>query len=269
MRLVTFLALFRIKTLESFQYRVAAFAGASTSIVWGLIEITVLTVFFTHSQGFHATLTLSQAVTYVWLAQFMHLMQPYSLDNEILKKIQNGDVAMELCRPLDLYGHWFARMMASRVSPLCFRGLPILLFALILPLPLRIQGPFSFVSLLFSLLSFVSALFLCTTFGTFVCIVRMNISYGDGPTNMLMVLGGVLSGSYLPLQLWPDSWQTFLTFQPFAGYLDLPLQLYLGTRAYEKTPQVLLIQWFWIAVFFLAGKLLLRKRLQSIIVQGG
>ena len=45
------LSLFKIKTASSFQYRISGFAGATTSIFWVLIEITVYTIFYKYANN--------------------------------------------------------------------------------------------------------------------------------------------------------------------------------------------------------------------------
>ncbi len=73
------------------------------------------------------------------------------------------------------------------------------------------------------LVSAVGSLLLCTSYGMFVTSVRMNVSWGNGPMFILLLVPGVLSGTYLPLQLWPDFMQRFLLLQPFARPADTPL----------------------------------------------
>ena len=84
-----------------------------------------------------------------------------------------------------------------------------------------------------------------------------------------MLAGGVLSGAYLPLQLWPEFMQGFLIIQPFAGYLDIPLRLYLGTMSLSIAVYAVGLQIIWTAFFILCGKKLMNIRLKSIIIQGG
>ncbi len=266
-------SIFRIKTAEGFQYRIAGLAGATTGIFWALIEITVYTVFYTYANnkhaGFMAGLSLKQVVSYVWLGQLLYLMQPLSIDREILEKITSGDVGIELCRPLDLYFHWFARVAASRLTLLYWRGSITVLFGLIMPVAYRLSPPASFGGLVCMLLSVVSAFLVCTSFGMLVSTMRLNISWGDGPTYMLMLIGGVLSGNYLPLQLWPEFMQDFLLIQPFAGYLDIPLRLYIGTLLPRDAVWAIGLQLGWSVVFIILGKLLMARRLKNIIIQGG
>ena len=155
-------SLFRIKAAEGLQYRVAALAGAATSVFWCLIEITVYTVFFTY--GSRAALpetaggmTLPQMVTYAWLAQLLFLMQPMSIDGDIQRKIESGDVGIELCRPLPLYLHWLAKSAAARLTPLIWRGSAVLLAGLLMPAAYRLGPPASLTGFLCALLSAGSA----------------------------------------------------------------------------------------------------------------
>jgi ABC-2 type transport system permease protein len=266
-------AIFRIKTAEAFQYRAAGLAGASTGIFWVLIEITVYTVFYTYANnkgaGINAGITLKQVISYAWLTQIFFLMQPMSIDSEILAKITSGDVGIEMCRPLDLYSHWFAKTAASRFTPLIWRGSFTLIAGMLMPASYRLSPPASIPGLLYMIVSFFSAFLLCTAYGMLVNAVRLNITWGEGPTYIMMLIGGVLSGAYLPLQLWPRALQNLLLLQPFAGYLDIPLRLYIGTIPPDKALSVISIQLVWTVMFVAVGKFIMSRRLKTIIVQGG
>jgi len=267
------LSIFRIKTAQGFQYRMAGLAGATTGIFWVLIEITVYTIFYTYADtreaGPMAGLSLEQAVSYAWLAQIFFLMQPMSIDSEILGKITSGDVGIEMCRPMDLYFHWFAKTAASRLVPLFWRGSITLIAGLLMPLSYRLTGPATLTGLLFTLISLFSAFLLCSSYAMLVCAVRLNIPWGDGPTYIMMLIGGVLSGGYLPLQLWPQFLQGFLLIQPFAGYLDIPLRFYVGTLMPSEGGWAIGLQLAWSAVFMVIGKTLMSRRLKNIVIQGG
>lgn len=267
------ISLFRMKTAESFQYRIAALAGATTSIFWVAIEIIVYTIFFTYANnravGAEGVITLKQTISYAWLTQLLFLMQPMSIDGEILNKITTGDVGIEMCRPLDLYFHWFSKTAATRLTPLFWRGSIVVIFGILVPTPYGLSLPSSFLGLMCMLVSVVSALLLCTSYAMLACAVRLNITLGEGPTYIMLLIGGVMSGAYLPLQLWPKFMQGFLFMQPFAGYLDIPLRFYIGTMAPKDAFLAIGVQLFWVAIFILAGRKLMSQRLKSIVVQGG
>jgi len=99
--------------------------------------------------------------------------------------------------------------------------------------------------------------------------VRMGLTWGEGPTWALLLLAGVLSGAYLPLQLWPDFLQPVLLLQPFAGVMDIPLRLYVGSMPLEDATWVIGLQLIWAIVFIVSGKVLMAQRIKGLIVQGG
>jgi len=265
-------SIFRIRLAEGLQYRMAGFLGAFTNIFWALVEITVYIVFYTYaankSAGLIAGLSLRQIITYSWLGQLLYGMQS-GVDDGILKKIVSGDVGIELCRPMDLYTHWFAEAASGRLARILWRSGFILLAGAVMPFGYGLSAPASLSSLLFALVSTVTAFFLCAAFGMLVTAVRLNITWGEGPTYLLTLVSGILSGGYLPLQLWPPFLQRFLLLQPFAGYLDLPIRLYIGAVRPGDAPLILGVQLFWIAVFIILGRRLMKKRLEKMIVQGG
>jgi ABC-2 type transport system permease protein len=264
-------SLFCLKTAEALQYRMAALAGASTSFFWALIEITVYSVFYRYASNHETAIALSfrQMVSYIWLCQFLFGMQPLNISGEILKKITDGGVGVELCRPLDLYFHWFAKSAAERLGGFWWRAVLTLVIGLLMPGGYGLSGPASPAGLLLFLAASVSAFLLCASYGMLMTAVRLGITWGEGPTYMLMLLGTVLSGGYLPLQLWPDFLQKVLYYQPFAGWLDLPVRLYIGTMAPVEGVGVFLLQLGWTAVFILAGRLILRRKLRNVTIQGG
>ncbi len=268
-----YLSIFRMKAAEGLQYRVAALAGASISIFWAAIEIITYSIFYHYadksSSGMIANLSLQQIITYVWLAQVFFLMQPMNVDSEILQKIISGDVGIELCRPLNLYYYWFAKIAAGRFIPLLWRGSFVLMAGLLAPAEYKMIPPSSLLGFLCALLSLASAFLLCSAFGTLVSTIRLNITWGDGPTYIIMLVASVLSGTYIPLQLWPDFMQNLLLIQPFAGYLDIPLRLYLGTLAPENALWAVSLQLLWTLGFILVGKRILSAQLKKIVVQGG
>ena len=263
-------SLFRIKVAEGLQYRVAALANASIGVFWGLIEITVFTMFYTYGNIANtAALTLPQVVSYVWLGQIMVSLYQVDVLGDIREKIKNGDVAVELCRPFDLYAHWFVRTVSERLGVALWRTLVILVVGVLLPAPYRFSPPVSLAGLTLCLVAMLGAFFLCGAFSMLLTAVRLGITWGEGPTYMISLLGMVLGGAYLPLQLWPDAMQRFLAVQPFAGFIDLPARLYTGSLSPEEAWFRIGLQLAWAAAFAVSGRLLMRRRVGMLIIQGG
>jgi len=270
------LSLFKVRVAEGLQYRFAALSNTTIGIFWGIIEIIVLVVFFTYGNNTSDNingLTLAQGISYIWLAQMMVSMMTTSIDGDLLGKITSGDVGLELCRPLDLYWHWFARTAAGKVSAVSIRGSLIVIFAAALSFTgfqaYGLDPPHTLLNFLLFLLSLFGAFLFSTAYSMFMTAVRMGIKWGDGPIHLIGLIGMVLSGSHLPLQIWPDFMQTFLRIQPFASYLDTPLRLYVGSVPIETGITSMIFQAFWIIAFVMSGRIIMKRRIKNIIVQGG
>ena len=265
-------SLFWIRFLEGMQYRLAAWAGGSTSAIYGIIEITVLIIFYTYGEqrdaGFMSGLNMAQAVSYVWIGQVLFMLQ-MSLEPDLLEKIDRGDAAIDMCRPLDFYWHWWMRTAAGRLVPVVWRGSFVLAAGILIPAPYGLGLPASFFGFLAMVVAVLGALCLAASWCMIVYAVRMRVDWGQGPMYMLLMLASILSGSFLPLPLWPDVLQRFLLLQPFAGYLDIPARLYVGVLPPEQAWQPILLQWIWIVVLIRIGRHLIDRRMQTMIIQGG
>jgi ABC-2 type transport system permease protein len=261
-----------VRIAEGLQYRVSAFSGVFVSVLWSLIECVIYTVFYTYSQDAgwnHNGFSLEQAISYVWLAQSLLMFQFMSIDSEILSKMNKGDVALELCRPMDLYLHWFVKSAAGKLGSNWMRGGLTLVAGLLMPVGYALGRPASIAGFVLFTLSVILAFVLCSAFAMLVTAVRLNMTWGDGPAYMLMLVSGVLSGAYLPLRLWPDSMQTFLRLAPFGGFVDIPVQLYVGSLAPQAAVPGMALQLFWSAAFILLGRAVLKRRLNNLVIQGG
>ena len=138
-----YLTFFKIRFINGLQYRAAAWAGAATQFVWGSMYILMYKAFYTGGQK-DFPMTFPELVTYIWLQQsLLALVMAWYYDNEIFDSISNGNIAYELCRPVDIYTLWFIKNLAVRVSRVVLRCAPILLVASLLPAPYNISLPAS------------------------------------------------------------------------------------------------------------------------------
>ncbi len=265
-------SIFRIRFAETIQYRAAAISGVMISVFWALIECVVYSVFYTYGENSFNTagMSLSMTITYIWLNQSVWMIAYQDVDGDIRSMIANGNVGLELCRPLDLYWHWFTKGIASEKKlGSWMRALFTLIAGLLMPAVFRIGAPASLAGFFLFLLSLFISLFLSMSVCMLATAMQMNITWGNGPVYIFSLLGMVLSGGYLPLRLWPEFLQGFLRIQPFAGLMDTPLSLYIGTLKPEDALFSIGMQLIWIVVFITAGRLLMSRRLKTISVQGG
>ncbi|WP_151734874.1 ABC transporter permease [Paenibacillus tengchongensis] len=264
-------SLLRISMAEGLQYRASAISGVFVSVFWGIIECVLFTVFYTYSDnGWNNNgLSLEQTISYVWLGQALFLFQRMNIDGELMDKINNGNVGIDLCRPLDLYTHWFVKSSAAKLGTSWIRSVATIGVGLLLPAGYALGAPESPAGFLCFLMSVSMAFILCSAYAMLVTAIRLNVTWGDGPTYILLLVSGILSGTYLPLRLWPDELQTFLYLQPFGGFADIPIQLYVGSLEPASALPGIGLQLMWSMIFIVAGRIIMNRKLHTIIVQGG
>lgn len=264
----TYFSFFRMRFLTLIQYRAAAAAGVATQWVFGMMMILVLYAFYRSSDAAQP-MTFSQAATYIWIGQAMLGILPWSADREIRDSVLTGQVAYELIRPIDLYGMWFARTVASRTAPTLLRALPQFVIALwIVPAPFCMQVP-SLGGALAWLLSIFCAVLLSVSIINFMHALILRTIRSEGIVLFIPTLSMILGGSIIPLRLMPDWIQPFLRLQPFAGVMDLPSQLFCGSMSPENVLWICAVQIFWIAVFVLWGRNLMQRGIRRVSVAGG
>ena len=247
------------------QYRGAVLGGLICQMFFGIVLVAIYRALYAGKPQF---MPLSHVTTYVWLQQAFFRML-LATDPELQDKIRTGSIAYDLCRPLHLYGYYYARIMAQKMTGSILRALPMLVFAALLPEGWGLCLPVSAAALGLALLALCLGLFCVSAIENITMAFTMRTLDPRGMQAMLNMLMMVLAGNILPLTLFPDSWQRAITLLPYAQLLDTPIRLYTGEYALSIAPQALLIQFCWTAALILLGSLLWRTNQRKMIIQGG
>jgi ABC-2 type transport system permease protein len=256
------------------QYRAAAIAGVFTQLVFGLVLVMIYEAFYRSSPTAVQPMAFAQVATYVWLGQALLAMMPWNVDRELHAMVRSGAVAYELCRPIDLYGLWYARAIAYRTAPTIMRAVPVTVFAMV-GLPLfglgewRLAAPASLAAGAGFALALGCALALACAISMLVNIVVLWTIQSDGVVIMVAAAVSLLSGMLVPLPLMPDWAQPVLRWLPFAGVVDHPHRIYSGHIAPAGIALVLARQIGWTLALVALGRRLLDRGMRRIVVQGG
>ena len=260
-----YLAIISARIRMMLQYRIAALAGLSTQLFWGLIRVMIFEAFY-RSTTAEQPMSLADVITYVWLGQALFALLPWRFDSEVRGMVRSGTVAYELVRPTDLYTFWFSRSIAERVAPTLLRAGPIFLAAFLF---LDLQFPASPTAGLAWLAATLGALFLGAAIGTLISISMLWTISGQGLANFLQVSIFIFSGMIIPLPLFPDWCQSILEFLPFRGLVDAPFRLYMGHYPPAAIFPLLGHQLAWTLALVLYGRWLLGRSARRLVVQGG
>ena len=261
----SYLSAFRLRWKMELQYRGAMIGGIICQIMFGLILIALYRALYASKPQ---ALPVEHVVTYVWLQQAFFRMLLAS-DADLLDKIRSGGIAYDLCRPLSLYGFYYARIMAQKITGSLMRAVPMLTFAALLPKGWGICLPDSVPAFLCALAGLLLGLLCVSALENITMAFTMKTLDPRGVQAMLNMLMMVLSGNILPLTLFPDSWQKVITLLPYAQLLDAPIRLYTGDTPLSDAAGILALQAGWIIVLTVLGILLWKRHQKQIVVQGG
>lgn len=264
-----YLSFFRLRFICGLQYRGAALAGIATQFFWGGMEIMIFKAFFEAApQSF--PMSFEATVSYVWLQQsFLALFAAWMMEGEIFDAIMNGNIAYELCRPINIYNMWFSRSVANRLSKAVLRCFPIFIFAAILPAPYRLCKPDSFRHFCLFLLTLALGLLVTVAFCVLIYVLTF---FTVSPMGLRMVFVSMVeffAGGVIPLPFFPEKLGQFMELLPFASMQNVPLRIYSGDIDGAEILKVVLLQLLWLVILTVTGKALCRRAEKKICIQGG
>lgn len=264
-----YVSFFRIRFTTGLQYRTAALAGVLTQFVWGFMEILMFQAFYKADLSAFP-MTLPQLSSYVWLQQaFLAAFMLWFFDRDILTAVSQGNIAYELARPMGLYGMWFTKSAAVRLSRTVLRCMPILVIAAFLPKPYGLSAPPSVSAFLLFLLTAVLAVLTVVSYSMLIYIGTFYTTSPDGLRVIAVASSDFLTGGLIPLPFMPYTLRRVIELSPFGGMQNLPLRVFSGNIAGKELWIQLLVQVFWLLALVIFGKLWMRAAVRRVTVQGG
>jgi len=246
-------------------YPGATVAGIFTNTVFGFLIAYILLAVF-RERAAVGSYDATDAVTYTWLAQGL-LMTVYIWGwYEVALRVQSGDVATDLQRPLDFQGYWLAQDLGRALYHALFRGVPPFVVGA-LAFDLRLPGD-PVVWLAFPA-SVGLAVVVSFAFRFLFNLAAFWLLDYRGVAIIAMVISTFFSGQLIPIVFFPD-WLSHLAWAlPFAAMVQAPIEVFLGHARGVELAGLLTLQAFWGAVLLLAGRAVFSAGTRKLVVQGG
>lgn len=259
----------KLRLLHGLQYRAAALAGVATQFFWGFISIMVFQAFYENAAQ-TPPISLTELITYIWLQQaFLVFIMLWFRDNELFDLITSGNIAYELCRPCGIYGFWYAKLLAQRLSGAILRCYPILILAFFLPKPYNLTLPPNPVTLLLFITTLLLGLLLLVAISMLLYISVFVTLSPTGSLLVFAVLGEFFAGLIIPVPLMPLWLQKIAYVLPFRWTADFPFRVYSGHVPQQDAIIGIIIQLIYLVILIWLGKIALRGALRRVVVQGG
>lgn len=264
-----YMSFFKIRFINSLQYRAAAYAGMATQFFWGLMEILIFAAFY-RSNADAFPMEFQDLSSYIWLQQAtIALFFIWFLDNELFAMIENGGVAYELCRPLDIYNMWYTKNLAIRASRTLLRCVPILLVAAFLPKPYGLIIPSDLTLFILFIISMFLAFLVVVSFCMIIYAITFFTISSAGIRIVMALTSELFAGVVIPLPFFPEKLSKIMSFLPWASMQNVPFRIYSGNIRGNDAIFAMLLQVFWFVVLTAFGKFLLNRGLKKVVVQGG
>ena len=264
-----YLSVFRIRLINNIQYRTVTFGAVASNIVWVLLELMMYVALY-NSAGHVLPMTFSQIVSYIWVKRIvMNMLAVVAYDGEIYSVINNGAVAYELVRPMDLYGKWYSQAVANRVTSTLITCIPVLLIAIILPEPFGLHFPMSIIQVFAFFISVFLALGLVVAFAMLMFITLFYTLSQRGIKIIVTAVSSFLSGGMIPLTFFPEKVLAILKYLPFSSMQSTPLLIYSGNITGTEILKGIAMQIIWMIILIAIGKVLMNHSIKHVVVQGG
>jgi ABC-2 type transport system permease protein len=246
-------------------YRAAALSGAITNTFFAFLRAYLFIALY-QARPEAGGYNLSDALTFVFITQGMAALVEIFTWWPIAETVKTGAIVSDLSRPYDYELAWLAQDWGRGLFQLLARSVPPVLVGMLF---FDVRPPAGGVQLL----ALAVSLWLAVTI-SFAWRFCLNLSaFWLTDYRGVAGLGGLvallLSGFLEPVAMFPDAVRTAVYLLPFAAYVAIPIDVYLGKVTGGELLAALALQAFWAGAGLLIGRLVLAAALRKLVVQGG
>ena len=183
--------------------------------------------------------------------------------------IRSGNIAYELCKPLNLYCLWFCKILSRKVIGTLLRFWPVMIVAFLLPEPFKLSLPVSFTAFILFIISLILGMIISVIIIFFIHILTFYTLKDKGASSLVIAVSELFAGGYVPIMLMPSGIQIIAYLLPFRYIGDLPFRIYNGTIGIGTSLINMGVQIFWIVILIFISYKLTNRALKRVVVQGG
>lgn len=223
--------------------------------------------------------SLASMVAYTLVSTVISFIVRQDVNVMIGDKVYQGDIAVELTKPISYRLVALYTAMGQAVFNLLFKGVPVfILFGYVLDISVPFDPTRLLLATLSCALGFVTYFLIDLSLGS----VAFWITQTHGVNMFKNVFIAFCAGGIMPLDFYPSFLRDVLAFLPFKGCFYTPLSICLGVKPQDNTlyngllahvPSyewlLIIEQLVWVLVVLSVSQLLWKKALRKIVILGG
>ncbi len=260
-----FWAYLRVGTQEALTYR-------AESVVWfllevlGLIPIISLWIYMLKHGKLNFTST-SFLVTYYFLVTIISRLTSSNFEEWVIEQIKDGYVSTVLLKPFSYSLFVFAQEITWKLFGLAYL-LPtfIIIFSLFREMVIpNIHTPYIIPTVIFLVISLIQRLW----FSWLISLTTFWIEQSKSLVHLKWMFEGILGGQWLPILFYPMWFQSIAKFTPFYYWYYFPISMITNRLNLNQMMIGWGIQILWLAIFYLASRILWKKAVRKYSAIGG
>lgn len=258
-------AIFVTAIRRQLAYRVANWSGLFTNAFFLFFRAYALRACYGERASIGG-LTAGDIVTYVTVSQALLMVIPQWGRVEVADSVRSGQVAVDLCRPLDYFAAFLSKRLGVSAYYVAFRFVPLMGIGLAAGL---LYPPSDWRVFPAFLLAVMSGAWIANALLFLVEVSAFWLGSERGMRYLFIGAGSLFSGLILPVSFLPEAMQTFSLALPFEYTLYLPVQIYLGSLSGDALGSAIAIQLAWVVGLSILCRAILAAGVRKLVIHGG
>jgi ABC-2 type transport system permease protein len=250
---------------ETLAYRIEFFSRMGSALINLVVMWFVwVSIFSASASGEIGGFTLQAMMTYLVISSVIKAFLGTNMDSAMEEDVKSGRISTILIKPVSYPLFRVSKGLSSPIVSLAFNSVPIFFVSVF----------FLGISITSSVIPFLLSFFLGFTVNyliTFLIGLWSFWSEGSiwGIRLSKEIISEILSGSIIPLSMFPSSIVGIANLLPFQTIFNLPISIYLGRIAGIDILYSILQQLFWIGLLSIVCYLIWKRAEKKIVIHGG
>lgn len=253
---------------ERIQFRVDFLMTLAATLLYSAMYYMVWKAIYANSSTMG--MPWDELITYVMIGQAVNMARLSPAERRPLQtmnqRIQSGDIALDLLRPISFQGQRFIEGFSYFLSETLWVNIPMLiLFVGFMGIAPPASG--------LQLFAFIASIFLGFLVGFGLNVIILTLAFWT--RNMFGVqiakraIVDIFAGTLIPFQLFPDWFRMIVDYLPFKAIAYIPLSIWTGRIAGVHIWIALAEQIVWAVVLVGLSLLIWHRAMRIITIQGG